>query len=196
MRLATILTPQVPRVAAVTARRLRRSARHRPRPADVREAPARRLARGAQGRGGSRRVAQDAVKYAANAVKLLPPVPNPSQDPLHRPELPRPRHRRRNRPIPPEPVLFGKFPNTLIAHGDADHAAEGGARRSITRRSWSSSSASAAGTSRTTSRRSTTSAATPAATTSPPATGSSAARRSSGSSARRSTPSPRPARCS
>lgn len=58
-----------------------------------------------------------AVKYAANAVKLLPPVPNPNKILCIGLNY-RDHAIEGNRPIPPEPVLFGKFPNTLIAHGE------------------------------------------------------------------------------
>jgi 2-keto-4-pentenoate hydratase/2-oxohepta-3-ene-1,7-dioic acid hydratase in catechol pathway len=60
---------------------------------------------------------KNAVKYAANAVKLLPPVPNPGKILCIGLNY-RDHAIEGNRPIPPEPVLFGKFPNTLIAHGD------------------------------------------------------------------------------
>lgn len=59
-----------------------------------------------------------AVKYAANAVKLLPPVPNPNKILCIGLNY-RDHAIEGNRPIPPEPVLFAKFSNTLVAHGDA-----------------------------------------------------------------------------
>lgn len=60
---------------------------------------------------------KNAVKYAANAVKLLPPVTNP--DKILCIGLNYRDHAiEGNKPIPDEPVIFGKFPNTLIAHGD------------------------------------------------------------------------------
>lgn len=59
-----------------------------------------------------------AVKYAANAVKLLPPVPKPGKIMCIGLNY-RDHAIEGNRPIPPEPVLFAKFPNTLVAHGDA-----------------------------------------------------------------------------
>src|SRR5262249_14944627 len=58
-----------------------------------------------------------AVKYAANEVKLLPPVPDPAKILCIGLNY-RDHAIEGKRPIPPEPVLFGKFPNTLIAHGD------------------------------------------------------------------------------
>jgi 2-keto-4-pentenoate hydratase/2-oxohepta-3-ene-1,7-dioic acid hydratase in catechol pathway len=61
--------------------------------------------------------AKNAVKYAANAVKLLPPVPNPSKILCIGLNY-RDHAIEGNKPIPEEPVIFGKFPNTLIAHGD------------------------------------------------------------------------------
>jgi 2-keto-4-pentenoate hydratase/2-oxohepta-3-ene-1,7-dioic acid hydratase in catechol pathway len=60
---------------------------------------------------------KNAVKVAANAVKLLPPVPNPGKILCIGLNY-RDHAIEGNRPIPPEPVLFGKFPNTLIAHGE------------------------------------------------------------------------------
>ena len=60
---------------------------------------------------------KSAVKYAANAVKLLPPVPNPSKILCIGLNY-RDHAIEGNKPIPEEPVIFGKFPNTLIAHGD------------------------------------------------------------------------------
>ena len=58
-----------------------------------------------------------AVKYAANAVKLLPPVPNPSKILCIGLNY-RDHAIEGGKAIPNEPVLFGKFPNTLIAHGE------------------------------------------------------------------------------
>lgn len=58
-----------------------------------------------------------AVKYAANAVKLLPPVPKPSKILCIGLNY-RDHAIEGGKPIPEEPVLFAKFPNTLIAHGD------------------------------------------------------------------------------
>jgi 2-keto-4-pentenoate hydratase/2-oxohepta-3-ene-1,7-dioic acid hydratase in catechol pathway len=60
---------------------------------------------------------KSAVKYAANAVKLLPPVPNPSKVLCIGLNY-RDHAIEGGRAIPTEPVLFGKFPNTLIAHGE------------------------------------------------------------------------------
>jgi 2-keto-4-pentenoate hydratase/2-oxohepta-3-ene-1,7-dioic acid hydratase in catechol pathway len=59
-----------------------------------------------------------AVKYAANAVKFLPPVPDPAKILCIGLNY-RDHALEGGRPIPSEPVMFGKFPNTLIAHGDA-----------------------------------------------------------------------------
>jgi 2-keto-4-pentenoate hydratase/2-oxohepta-3-ene-1,7-dioic acid hydratase in catechol pathway len=59
----------------------------------------------------------DAVRYAANAVKLLPPVLSPGKILCiglnYRDHAAEGGH-----PIPTEPVLFAKFPSALIAHGD------------------------------------------------------------------------------
>jgi 2-keto-4-pentenoate hydratase/2-oxohepta-3-ene-1,7-dioic acid hydratase in catechol pathway len=60
---------------------------------------------------------KNAVKYAANAVKLLPPVTNPAKILCIGLNY-RDHAIEGNKPIPDEPVIFGKFPNTLIAHGD------------------------------------------------------------------------------
>jgi 2-keto-4-pentenoate hydratase/2-oxohepta-3-ene-1,7-dioic acid hydratase in catechol pathway len=58
-----------------------------------------------------------AVKYAANAVRLLPPVPNPGKILCIGLNY-RDHAIEGGKAIPAEPVLFGKFPNTLIAHGE------------------------------------------------------------------------------
>ncbi len=58
-----------------------------------------------------------AVKHAANAVKLLPPIPDPSKILCIGLNY-RDHALEGGKAIPTEPVLFGKFPNTLIAHGD------------------------------------------------------------------------------
>jgi 2-keto-4-pentenoate hydratase/2-oxohepta-3-ene-1,7-dioic acid hydratase in catechol pathway len=60
---------------------------------------------------------KNAVKFTANAVKLLPPVPNPSKILCIGLNY-RDHAIEGGKAIPAEPVLFGKFPNTLIAHGD------------------------------------------------------------------------------
>lgn len=61
--------------------------------------------------------AKCAVRYAADAVKLLPPVPNPSKVLCIGLNY-RDHAIEGGKAIPAEPVLFGKFPNTLIAHGE------------------------------------------------------------------------------
>lgn len=58
-----------------------------------------------------------AVKYAANAVKILPPVPDPSKILCIGLNY-RDHAIEGGQPIPTEPVVFGKFPNTLIAQGE------------------------------------------------------------------------------
>jgi 2-keto-4-pentenoate hydratase/2-oxohepta-3-ene-1,7-dioic acid hydratase in catechol pathway len=60
---------------------------------------------------------KSAVKYATNAVKLLPPVSNPSKVLCIGLNY-RDHAIEGGKAIPAEPVIFGKFPNTLIAHGD------------------------------------------------------------------------------
>ena len=69
-----------------------------------------------------RKAAADAAKspkvvYAAHAVKLLPPVPNPGKILCIGLNY-RDHAIEGGKAIPAEPVLFAKFPNTLIAHGD------------------------------------------------------------------------------
>jgi 2-keto-4-pentenoate hydratase/2-oxohepta-3-ene-1,7-dioic acid hydratase in catechol pathway len=61
--------------------------------------------------------APGAVKYPANAVKLLPPVPNPSKILCIGLNY-RDHAIEGGKAIPSEPVLFAKYPNALIAHGD------------------------------------------------------------------------------
>ena len=58
-----------------------------------------------------------AVKYAANAVKLLPPVPDPGKILCIGLNY-RDHAIEGGKAIPAEPVVFGKFPNTLIAAGE------------------------------------------------------------------------------
>ena len=58
-----------------------------------------------------------AVRYAANAVKLLPPVLGPSKILCIGLNY-RDHAIEGGKAIPAEPVLFGKFPNALVAHGD------------------------------------------------------------------------------
>ena len=58
-----------------------------------------------------------AVKYSANSVKLLPPIPDPSKILCIGLNY-RDHAIEGGQPIPTEPVVFGKFANTLIAHGD------------------------------------------------------------------------------
>ncbi|WP_149114709.1 fumarylacetoacetate hydrolase family protein [Limnoglobus roseus] len=58
-----------------------------------------------------------AVKYAANAVKLLPPVPKPSKIVCVGLNY-RDHAIEGGKAIPTEPVLFAKYPNTLVAHGE------------------------------------------------------------------------------
>ena len=58
-----------------------------------------------------------AVKHAAAAVKLLPPVPDPAKILCVGLNY-RDHALEGGKAIPTEPVLFGKFPNTLIATGE------------------------------------------------------------------------------
>ncbi len=57
-----------------------------------------------------------AVKYAANAVAILPPVPKPSKIVCVGLNY-RDHAIEGGKAIPTEPVIFAKFPNTIIAHG-------------------------------------------------------------------------------
>jgi 2-keto-4-pentenoate hydratase/2-oxohepta-3-ene-1,7-dioic acid hydratase in catechol pathway len=61
--------------------------------------------------------APTAVRHAANAVKLLPPVPDPSKVLCIGLNY-RDHAIEGGKAIPSEPVLFAKYPNALIAHGD------------------------------------------------------------------------------
>jgi len=58
-----------------------------------------------------------AVKYHANAVKLLPPIPNPGKILCIGLNY-RDHAIEGGKAIPTEPVVFGKFSNTLLAPGD------------------------------------------------------------------------------
>jgi 2-keto-4-pentenoate hydratase/2-oxohepta-3-ene-1,7-dioic acid hydratase in catechol pathway len=116
MRLATILTPHGPRAAAqVGDGYVDLHATDPGLPTSVRTLLAASPA--------VRRAAADAaesdraVRYATHAVKLLPPVPDP--DKILCIGLNYRDHAiEGGQPIPAEPVLFAKFPNTLIASGD------------------------------------------------------------------------------
>ncbi|OJW25857.1 MAG: fumarylacetoacetate hydrolase [Planctomycetales bacterium 71-10] len=76
------------------------------------------LALGADGiRRASEATAEGAAAIAPASAKLLPPIPDPQKIVCiglnyrdHAEET--------NSPIPSEPILFAKFPNTLIAHGE------------------------------------------------------------------------------
>jgi 2-keto-4-pentenoate hydratase/2-oxohepta-3-ene-1,7-dioic acid hydratase in catechol pathway len=116
MRLATILTAHGPRAAVATADSyIDLHATDPGLPKCVKDllaaSPAvRKLAAEAAASG-------RAVKHDAIAVKLLPPVPDPSKILCIGLNY-RDHAIEGNRPIPPEPVLFAKFPNTLIAPGE------------------------------------------------------------------------------
>jgi 2-keto-4-pentenoate hydratase/2-oxohepta-3-ene-1,7-dioic acid hydratase in catechol pathway len=116
MRLATVLTPHGPRAAAqVGDSYVDLHATDPGLPTSVRlllaASPAVRKA--AADAAGSDR----AVRYAAHAVKLLPPVPDPGKILCIGLNY-RDHAAEGGQPIPAEPVLFGKFPNALIAPGD------------------------------------------------------------------------------
>lgn len=61
--------------------------------------------------------APDAVAYPPHAVRLLPPIPDPGKILCIGLNY-RDHAREGGKAIPDEPVLFGKFRNALIAHGD------------------------------------------------------------------------------
>lgn len=116
MRLATILTPHGPRAAAqvgtdyvdlhATDPGLPTSVKHLlAASATVKKAAAEAAA------------CPKAVKYAGIAVKLLPPVPDPSKIICIGLNY-RDHAIEGGKAIPTEPVVFAKFPNTLIAHGE------------------------------------------------------------------------------
>jgi 2-keto-4-pentenoate hydratase/2-oxohepta-3-ene-1,7-dioic acid hydratase in catechol pathway len=116
MKLATILTPHGPRVAlAVSDGYIDLHATDPGLPTSMKDL----LAASPAIRKAAADVAssKSAVRYAASAVKLLPPVPDPAKILCIGLNY-RDHAIEGGRPIPPEPVLFGKYPNTLIAHGD------------------------------------------------------------------------------
>lgn len=116
MRLATILTPAGPRAAAVVGDSyVDLQATDAGLPASVRTLLA--------GSPAIRKAASEAassslaIKYSANSVKLLPPIPDPPKILCIGLNY-RDHAIEGGQPIPTEPVVFGKFSNTLIAHGD------------------------------------------------------------------------------
>jgi 2-keto-4-pentenoate hydratase/2-oxohepta-3-ene-1,7-dioic acid hydratase in catechol pathway len=116
MRLATILTPHGPRAAVAagdsyvdlhaTDPGLPECVKHL-----LAASPAVRTAAAAAAN------SPHAVQYASNAVKLLPPVPDPGKILCIGLNY-RDHAIEGGKAIPAEPVLFGKFPNTLVAAGD------------------------------------------------------------------------------
>lgn len=116
MKLASILTPQGPRAAlAVADGYIDLHATDPGLPACMKSL----LAASPAIRKAAAEVAtcKNAVKYAANAVKLLPPVPNPGKILCIGLNY-RDHAIEGGKAIPTEPVVFGKFSNTLIAHGE------------------------------------------------------------------------------
>ena len=116
MRLASILTPDGPRVAVATADGY--VDLHATDPG-LPKCMKGLLAAGPAGRKAAAEAAasEGAVKYAADAVKLLPPVPDPGKILCIGLNY-RDHAIEGGKAIPTEPVLFAKFPNTLIAHGE------------------------------------------------------------------------------
>jgi 2-keto-4-pentenoate hydratase/2-oxohepta-3-ene-1,7-dioic acid hydratase in catechol pathway len=116
MRLATIQTPHGPRVAVATAAGYVDLHGTDPGlPACIKQL----LAAGPAVRKAAAEAAASphAVKYAAHAVKLLPPVPNPGKILCIGLNY-RDHAIEGGKAIPTEPVVFGKFCNTLIAPGE------------------------------------------------------------------------------
>lgn len=116
MRLATILTPHGPRAALATADAfIDLHATDPGLPSCMKNL----LAASPAIRAAAAAVASNpkAVKYAANAVKILPPVLHPGKILCIGLNY-RDHAIEGGKAIPTEPVLFGKFPNTLIATGD------------------------------------------------------------------------------
>jgi 2-keto-4-pentenoate hydratase/2-oxohepta-3-ene-1,7-dioic acid hydratase in catechol pathway len=116
MRLASILTPHGPRVAVATADGyIDLHATDAGLPKCVKSL----LAAGPAVRKAAAEAAasKHAIKYAANAVKLLPPVPDPGKILCIGLNY-RDHAIEGGKAIPTEPVVFGKFPNTLVAHGE------------------------------------------------------------------------------
>ncbi len=117
MRLATVLTPRGPRaVAAVGDAYVDLHATDPGLPTSVKlllaASPAVRKA------AADAADSKHAVKYAANAVTLLPPVPDPGKILCVGLNY-RDHALEGGKAIPTEPVIFGKYPNTLVAHGEA-----------------------------------------------------------------------------
>lgn len=116
MRLATIATPAGPRAAIPVGDRyvdLHATDPGLPQCVQGLLAGSRTVRMAAADAAGS----PNAVTYAANAVKLLPPIPNPGKILCIGLNY-RDHAIEGGQPIPTEPVVFGKFQNSLIAHGD------------------------------------------------------------------------------
>jgi len=116
MRLATVLTPHGPRAAAAVADGyVDLHATDPGLPTSVKHLLA--ASPGVRAAAAAAAGAPNAVRYAADAVKILPPVPDPGKILCIGLNY-RDHAIEGGKAIPSEPVLFGKFPNTLIAHGD------------------------------------------------------------------------------
>jgi len=116
MRLATVVTPHGPRVVAqVGDHYVDLHATDPGLPTCVKNL----LAGGAAVKAAAAEAAKcpKAVRYTTNAVKLLPPVPKPSKILCVGLNY-RDHAIEGGKAIPTEPVLFAKYPNTLIANGD------------------------------------------------------------------------------
>ncbi|MBN9520422.1 fumarylacetoacetate hydrolase family protein [bacterium] len=116
MRLATIQTPNGPRVAAqVGDQYVDLHATDPGLPTCIKAL----LAAGAAVKAAAAEAAKcpKAVRYATTAVKLLPPVPKPGKILCVGLNY-RDHAIEGGKAIPTEPVLFAKYPNTLIASGD------------------------------------------------------------------------------
>ena len=116
MRLASILTPHGPRVAVpVGSDYVDLHATDPGLPACIKQLLA--ASPAVKKAAADAAASPTAVKYAATAVKLLPPVPTPGKIICIGLNY-RDHAIEGGQPIPTEPVVFSKFTNTLIAHGD------------------------------------------------------------------------------
>jgi 2-keto-4-pentenoate hydratase/2-oxohepta-3-ene-1,7-dioic acid hydratase in catechol pathway len=116
MRLATILTPNGPRAAiALEESFVDLNATDSGLPTSVKQLLS--ASQGVRDLAALAGKSANAVKYAANSVKVLPPIPDPGK--ILCVGLNYADHAREGgKAIPTEPVLFAKFSNTLIGPSD------------------------------------------------------------------------------
>ncbi|MFO0937192.1 MAG: fumarylacetoacetate hydrolase family protein [Gemmataceae bacterium] len=116
MRLATILTPHGPRVVVPVGNDyVDLHATDRGLPSCIKNLLA--ASPAVKKAAAEAAASPNAVKYSTQSVKLLPPVPKPSKIICIGLNY-RDHAIEGGKAIPTEPVLFAKYPNTLIAHGD------------------------------------------------------------------------------